>query len=529
MFYYSFLLFIDVHRYLLYRHLLCRHLLYRHLLYRHLLCYLFLRRPLLYRHLIISKPTWLSPRPIRSLSTGRRLHLRGGICMTASKAFPQVDGKDTSKANPIDTSATYRAGDRDFVNFFTCSYHYRGSVFTGCMGGGSQGNQLTFSITAVATDKYTNTEIIWNRCSSAANCLATWPEMGKGTANGGSDDGTIGGGTAYGGDSDTYWHQMGSTDPSSYATSRCGSKDGRGGLYFGYCNNWHRSNFDDIGLDSGETSTMNNAGSSGIHDSLMVNPSRQATKYWSSSGKSGGASKNMGGGLDIDKIATDYGHGWYRTTIGGFGCETQTDTTWFRIKSGSCAKGQKCSDDSTGSCAATCVTCKAGQYGKDGKSCQLCNAGKYHNSQGQTAESACKPCSNGHGSSRGANTCTRCAAGQKASSGAACTNCGVGQMSKAEAKTCSACTAGYSCRRFNLFLYRKHNTVPTNSHVLTFHFFLSYFFVFVCLLLCLVFLLRTLFFFVFVLYSCSFFLLPCLVFCNFLLPPMLSFFRSFSS
>ena len=437
--------------------------------------------------------------------------------MTASRAFPKVDGGSTSASNPIDTSATYKSGSKDYVNFFTCSYHYGGSVFDSCMSGGSQSDQLTFSITAVDTDKAKNSEILWTRCESTADCLTRWPKTGEG------GDGPIGDKAGRAGNSATYYHQMGSRDANNRATSRCGSKGGN-------CKYWHSSNFANMNTNKGSAANMNNAGSSGLHASLMMNPSRTATKYWSDGGSSGGWSKSASGGIDIDKIAADYGHGWYRATIGGFGCETDTDTTWFRIKSGGCGPGQKCSDGSTTkNCAATCENCVAGQYGTDGKGCASCDAGKYLNWAGATAVEKCANCGNGHGSSRGASSCSTCAAGKKASSGAPCTNCATGQMSSSEATTCSACTAGYYCSRFNLFLYRKHNTVPTNSHVLTFHFFLSYFFVFVCLLLCLVFLLRTLFFFVFVLYSCSFFLLPCLVFCNFLLPPMLFFFRSFSS
>ena len=397
--------------------------------------------------------------------------------MTASRAFPNVDG-GSAKSGGVDTSATYKSGSGDYVNFFTCSYHYTGSSFDGCMGGGSQSVQLTFSITAVDTDKATG-EILWNRCESQADCLTRWPKTGVG---GGGD---IGNKATRAGNSATYYHQMGSRDANNRATSRCGSKGGN-------CKWWHSSNFASMNINKGSASNMNNAGSSGVHDSLMMNPSRQATKYWSDGGSSGGASKSATGGIDIDMIERDYGAGWYRATIGGFGCETDTDTTWFRIKKGGCGPGQKCSDGTTTkNCGATCVNCIAGQYGTNGQGCTNCIAGKYLSSTGATSATQCANCGNGHGSSAGANACSICAAGKKASSGAPCSDCATGKMSYSGATTCSACSAGYSCCRFNLFLYRQHNTVPTNSHVLTSIFFSLIFSVFVLLLLfCLVFLLR---------------------------------------
>ena len=388
--------------------------------------------------------------------------------MTASRAFPNVDG-GSAKSGGVDTSATYKSGSGDYVNFFTCSYHYTGSSFDGCMGGGSQSVQLTFSITAVDTDKATG-EILWNRCESQADCLTRWPKTGVG---GGGD---IGNKATRAGNSATYYHQMGSRDANNRATSRCGSKGGN-------CKWWHSSNFASMNINKGSASNMNNAGSSGVHDSLMMNPSRQATKYWSDGGSSGGASKSATGGIDIDMIERDYGAGWYRATIGGFGCETDTDTTWFRIKKGGCDPGQECSTGTGTTCGGSCNACPAGQWNDIGEeACKLCTNGKYLDGSGHKTN-LCKNCQAGKGSGLGAGDCVWCIAGKRSAVGSAnCANCDVGKMSNAGwiHATCSDCSAGYFCyRRFNLFIFRRHYIVPTNSHVLTSIFFSL---VFLCLL-----------------------------------------------
>ena len=377
--------------------------------------------------------------------------------MTASRAFSQVDGSN-AKAGGVDTSATYKSGSRDYVNFFTCSYHYGGSVFDSCMSGGSQSDQLTFSITAVDTDKAKNSEILWTRCESTADCLTRWPKTGEG------GDGPIGDKAGRAGNSDTYYHQMGSRDANNRATSRCGSKGGS-------CNWWHSSNFANMNTNKGNSAYMNNAGSSGIHASLSMNPSRTATKYWSDGGSSGGWSKSASGGIDIDKIAADYGHGWYRATIGGFGCETDTDTTWFRIKKGGCTPGQKCSTG-TGlinglvACSGSCLNCVAGQYSTDGAACILCPAGRSGSGTKATALSSCSNCGHGQGSTAGASTCSTCAAGQYSNSGQPCSSCAVGQMSSAGVRSCSTCSGGYYCRRFYLFFGRNTRKF-THAHFLS--------------------------------------------------------------
>ena len=385
---------------------------------------------------------------------GRRLHLRGGVCITASKAFPRVDGGSTSASNPIDTSATYQAGSGDFVNFFTCSYHYYGGSFDGCMGGNGQPYQLTFAITAVTAGR----ELLWTRCSSRGNCLQTWPNAGRGGG------GAVGNRANRAGNSNSYYHQMGSRNANSRATSRCGSKGSS-------CNYWHHTNFNNIATNKGSWTNMNNAGRSGIHDSVMVNLARQPTKYWSSSGTSGAVSKNQAGGLSIDKIYQDYGAGWYRATIGGFGCETDTDTTWFRIKKGGCTPGQKCSTG-TGlinglvACSGSCLNCVAGQYSTDGAACILCPAGRSGSGTKATALSSCSNCGHGQGSTAGASTCSTCAAGQYSNSGQPCSSCAVGQMSSAGVRSCSTCSGGYYCRRFYLFFGRNTRKF-THAHFLS--------------------------------------------------------------
>ena len=406
--------------------------------------------------------------PRHLLSTrikGRRLHLRGGVCVTASKAFPAVDGGSTSASNPIDTSATYQAGSQDFINFFTCSYHYTGSSFDGCMGGSSQSVQLTFGITAVDTTKApANTELLWNRCSSQSNCLQTWPNAGSSGYMWSRTNDVIGNRANRAGNSYTYYHQMGSRNANSRATSRCSNKGP-------YCNYWHHTNFNNIALNKGSWQNMNNAGASGTHDSVMVNPARQPTKYWSASGSSGAVSKNQAGGLDIDMIYRDYGAGWYRATIGGFGCETDTDTTWFRIKKGGCTPGQKCSTG-TGlingmvACTGSCINCVAGQYSTDGAACLLCPAGRSGSGTSATTLSSCSNCGHGYGSAAGASSCSTCAAGKYSSSGQPCSSCAVGQMSSAGVRYCSTCSGGYYCRRFNL-LFGRNTRQFTHAHFLS--------------------------------------------------------------
>jgi hypothetical protein len=429
--------------------------------------------------------------PRQLLSTrkkGRRLHLRGGVCMTASSAYPQVGGRcdegakacrsaldaaqgthgdfagsgscynipgRTCRNNPIDTSAVYVAGRGDFPNFFTCSYHFQlgNRKFDGCMSGRGQSTQLTFAITYHDDGSFQprNThgqgdqiEVQWNRCSSTTDCLNRWPYAGLGSN--GQNQNNINN-RAYG-----YSHQMGWSNANDRSTQSCwGKYKGTGSMAYGRiggCNYWHHSDFANAPINKGSASTMNNAGASGRHDSLMMNPRRQPTNYWSSSGKSGAIAGSGSGGLNIDMLHRDYGPGWYTATIGGFGCEIDTDTTWFRIKGGGCNPGTKCpGGTSSGICTAKCATCVAGRYSstKNAASCTYCLAGKKGTSVGQTSASSCTNCPAGTGSAAGSTSCTTCAAGRFAASGAQCANCPRGFMAAAGSSACTNCPAGYDC------------------------------------------------------------------------------------
>ena len=466
-----------------------------------------------------------SPRKLlssRKHKKRRRLHLAGGLCMTASKAYPQLGGRCDSRTNtcsetnnakkgehgnfqgtgaynsmihstrltnPTDTSATYRAGDADYINFFTCSYHYGGTYFDWCMNAGTltggnwaQGLQLTFALTYHDDGSYqklnrhnlgNQIEIQWNRCSSTSDCLQRWPNAG----GGGSGKNTH----SITNRAPNFAHQMGWVDATDRSTQSCWGKwrgdtgygKGSPGQYgtgsnMGLCRYWHYSSFAGAPLNKGSVANMNNAGASGIADSLMQSPGvngdgqRQPRKYWSTSGKSGASAGSGSGGLDIDMLYRDYGPGWYEATIGGFGCEVDTDTTWFRIKGASCNQGEFCNGATSpktrtdvyginyqlNGCSGTCGTCPGGTYilVTSTGSCTLCAAGKKGDgSIGNILESSCLNCPDGQGSSAGATSCTQCAAGTKAISGQPCTICPTGFMSAAGASTCTNCPAGYHC------------------------------------------------------------------------------------
>ena len=416
--------------------------------------------------------------------------------MTASKTFPRLGGRcnegdavcdnalnaklgehgnygGTGSCNNIpnrpclnkviDTSITYVAGAQDYPNFFTCSYHFNGGRgFDGCMSGSAQSRQLTFALTYVDDGSFQPrnrhgqgdyVQIFWNRCSSLGDCLSRWPNAGEG----------IDGLTSLRSVSQRatgYAHQMGWSNPNDRSTQTCwGKYKGTGDMSFGRiwgCKYWHYSSFSGAPINKGRVSTMNNAGSSGIHDSLMVNPARVATKYWSSTGHSGApaGNGNLGiGGLDIDMLYRDYGPGWYIATIGGFGCEIDTDTTWFRIKSSECGIGTYCTGGNSAktlkdvygrsytiaSCLPSgtatgqaCRACPVGTYADvvNLGACKQCAAGKKGNGlTKQTSVSSCLPCIAGKGSAKGAASCTACPSGQYSTTGSACSPCSVGKAS----------------------------------------------------------------------------------------------------
>ena len=337
-----------------------------------------------------------------------------GACSWNGRSTSGTGDPNTDCLNkPIDTSATYVAGQAEYVNFFTCSYHYGGGNFDGCMGGNAQSTQLTFALTYSDDGSFQRrkshgmgdrVEIHWNRCHSRSDCLRRWREAGYGN-NGRATTGITGRGNSY-------EHQMGWNAENDYSTQNCWGKYKStmfGGTVHG-CNYWHISSFSGASINSGSANNMNNPGRSGVSDSIMVAPKgsdqysatsaklgssdgREFRNYWSSQGRPSAINGQYSqGGLDIDMLYRDYGPGWYTATIGGFGCEIDTDTTWFRIKGSSCEPGTYCDGTTSGvsrtdtygnayaitGCAGTCVACQAGRYlaSQNGATCEKCPAGK---------------------------------------------------------------------------------------------------------------------------------------------------------